>query len=164
MALQDFGAVIPLDPITKLTIGKVWQADECFATPSRSYEAAKFPIQSGYGLVTNALIRLPATLSVEFTLTDIAPGGHPVQGYRNRRYKLARDFEAIESRLGPVRLWVRGYPPMSDYGITSVTPQRQDGQRKLILSVVFDKLTYTTLHSVPAAVAPSLLAAGILPV
>jgi hypothetical protein len=162
--LQDFGAVIPLDPVTGLVIGAPWMADDNRVTPSRAYEAAKFPIQAGYGLVTDAIMRLPPTLSVEFTLTDIAPLGHPVPGYRGRRYKLAADFENIEARLGPVRVWVRGYPPLSNYAITAVTPQPEDGKRKLVLSVTLDKLNYTTLYSVPANVSPDLLAAGILPI
>lgn len=162
--LAVFGAVVPLDPVTGLPIGKLWVADSNTAAPSRTYTVARFPVQAGYGLVTDAAMRNPPAISVEFLLTDIAPLGHKIDSYRNRRYKLAADFELIEARLGPVLLFCRGFPPLRDYVIASVTPAPQDGKRVILLSVSFEKVNYTTLFSVPPGVSPDLLAGGILPV
>jgi hypothetical protein len=164
MSLFSMGAVVPIEPNTGAPIGLPWMADECDSTPQRSYGVAAFPIQAGFGVVTDAILRNPAVVPVQFTLSDTPTLGHPVAlGFHGRCDKLARDFQVIEDMATPVRVWVKGYAPLKPYAISDVQISKVPGKRALILSCTFVRLNFATLLMVPPAVSPDLLALGIVP-
>jgi hypothetical protein len=101
---------------------------------------------------------------VQFTLSDSRHELNPLPSFRGRAAALRDQFFAIEGRLGPVRLWVRTYPALKNYGISSVTDGEIPGTTAITLNVTFRKLAYTTLQVVPPGVDPELLALGVIPV
>lgn len=161
--LAVLGSVMSLDPRTGAAFGEIWSADRCVeATPTRSYQAAEFPVQSG-ATVSDAILAGPETLSVVYLLSDAGSTGHKVPPSRGRAYKLAQRFQEIERRKGPVRLWVQGYPPLSWYAMESVTPARVTGTYALQLTVGYRRLDFTSVTFVSGNVSDTLLSLGLLP-
>lgn len=159
------GTVVPIDPRTQAVVGPPWYADGNQFSPDRSYTPAMFPIQGGYGLTTDAILRTsPPVLSGYFKVNETRGQWNPLPSFRGRAQQLRSQFEAIEGRLGPVRLWVNGFPPLKNYGMQNVSMQRQGNTTLWHINVTFIKLTYTTLLVVPPGVDPELLQLGVIAV
>lgn len=157
------GTVAPIDPRTKAVIGPLWFGDGNRFGANRTYTLAQFPIQGGYGVTTDAILRGPPVLSGIFKVNPTRGEWSPIPTFPGRAEKLIADFEAIEGRLGPVRMWLNGFPAFVNYGISAVDVQKVAGTKSWQISCTFNKLAYTTLQVVPPGVDPDLLQLGVVP-
>lgn len=164
MSLFTTGAVAPQDPLTGLVVGKIWQADEILSlTVTYPGEVTQHPLQTG-ATVSDAILERPALVRVEFRVTahGCAPGMHPTPAFRGREYLLAGQLSDIQKKRGPVRLWLRGLPPLRDYAFGNLS-RTDDGENKRIsLSCDFVALEFASLFEVPLAADAELLAAGLI--
>lgn len=164
MSLHATGAFAPQDPITGAVIGPIWQADECLGV-NVTYpgEVTAHPLQTG-AIVTDAILVRPMMIRAELRVTQhgSAPGQHPLPGFKGRQYLLAGQLAELQAKRGPVRVWVRGMAPLSDYAIREIG--RQDGGADLAITLSVDlvALEFASLFAVPLAVDVELLAAGLI--
>lgn len=161
MSLHNHGAIVPQDPLTGVAIGLPWLADECLdVNTTIPSEPTEHTLERG-ATVTDAIRVGPDSIQVLLVCSDGGSGTHPIPAFKGRAAQIAKGVEDMIQKRGPVRLWLRGYPPLKDYGFG--TSQRSDpaDERVIRWQIEFRKLEYAQLYEVPLAVDADLVAAGL---
>lgn len=162
MSLFISGSVAPQDPLTGAIVGKPWIGDKVGQVDySLDGGPTEHTLQSG-SIVADAIQARPGRLRVEFTLTDGGSFPHLIPAFRGRADMLARALLTIRAKRCPVRLWIRGFPPLRDYAFGPVQQSGPEDLRVVRVSCEFVAMEFASLVEIPLAVDADLLAAGMV--